>query len=438
MRRRLYRQALVEARNGFARWERCNPAERGQWALKELRSLARWAGARVPYYRELFRKDGFDPQADFSFADYRRLPPLERKTVRDRADDLIAEGFSRQTMIQNSTGGSTGVPVRFWLDERSRAWRDASSDWAFSQIGHRQGDRVGLIWGLNVDPHAQKTTWSRLSSWLANSQAYDCYRLSDPILDTIDERLSAYDPDYLRCYTSALRLLAQRLRQRGKRPNYPKFGIITGGEKLDLLQRQIIEDVFSVPLYETYGSRDCGLIAMQVTPADSRLHVTGANIVVEPYGECDPNAGSEIVVTDLHRFGMPFLRYRIGDRVRFPSDSEDLPPEFLEEVTGRSVDFISLPDGRVIHGIQFPRLFREFDVCEFQVVQETTGDVQVLLVPGRDLAGLELEKMEKLLKSNLDGVSLSISFVPSIERSQNGKLRPVVSHYQAGNSSLAS
>jgi len=355
---------------------------------------------------------------------------LQRETVRERANDLIAEGFSRENMTANSTGGSTGVPVHFWLDEESRAWRDAASDWAFAKIGHRPGDRVGLIWGGNADPAAPRTMRVRVSRWLSQSQLHDCYRLSDRMLDEIDEKLAAYRPDFLRCYTSALTLHAHRLRRQGKRPSYPRYGIITGGEKLDLTQRKIIEDVFSVPVYESYGSRDCALMAMQLSASDPRLHIPGANIMLEPYGDDDPSSGREILVTDLHRRGMPFLRYQIGDRARFPSNSGDSPAEILEEVTGRTVDLVYLSDGRVIHGIQFPRLFRDFDVCEFQVVQQTNGDVEVLLVPGPSLVDRDAEKIERILKSILNGNALSVSLVPSINRTSGGKLRPVTSSYR--------
>jgi phenylacetate-CoA ligase len=249
------------------------------------------------------------------------------------------------------------------------------------------------------------------------------------MLDNTDEKLSAYRPDFLRCYTSALTLHANRLRFRGKRPAYPRLGIITGGEKLDATQRRIISDVFSVPVYETYGSRDCALMAMQLSAFDHRLHIPGANIMLEPHGDDDPGSGSEILVTDLHRRGMPFLRYRIGDRARFSSNQADSPAEFLEEVTGRTVDLVYLKDGRVIHGIQFPRLFRDFDVCEFQVVQQTNGDIEVLLVPGPALADRDKEKIERVLRSILNGNALSISLVSSITRTPGGKLRPVTSSY---------
>ena len=428
--RRKYRAFVREAHAGFGAWSNTLAEERPHLILKELRTVVRWAGEKVPYYRELFRNVGFDPKADFSYADYRQLPALDKKTIIDRVEHFIAEGFSRDKMRANSTSGSTGVRLRFWLDERATAWRSVQSEWAFSKIGYKAGDRIAMLWGVTTGPLSKNQVRARLSNWLAHRQWHDCYRLSDQILDEIDARMSAYKPEFLWCYSSPLALLAHRLRERGKRPSYPKQGIITGAEKLDPIQRQIIEEVFRVPVHESYGSRDFGAIAMQLDPSEQRLHVAGANIMVEPYGESDPETGSEVVVTDLHRIGMPFLRYRLGDRAKFPQSGTDAPTEFLEQIVGRTVDFISLPDGRTVHGIKFPSIFGNFDVREFQVRQTASGDVQISLVPGPEFTSDQRASIERILRDYLRGVSVSLSFVSGINRTAAGKIRLVVSEYQ--------
>jgi phenylacetate-CoA ligase len=428
--RRKYRAFVREAHAGFGAWSNARAEERPSLVLTELRTVVRWAGEKVPYYRELFRNVGFDPKADFSFADYRRLPTLDKKTIIDRVEDFVAEGFSRDKMRPNSTAGSTGVRVRFWLDECATAWRSVQSEWAFSKVGYNTGDRTGMLWGVPTGPLSKNKVRTQLSDWLAHRQSHDCYHLSDHLLDKIDTRMSAYKPEFLWCYTSPLALLAHRLRDRGKRPSYPKRGIITGAEKLDPIQRQVIEEVFRVPVHESYGSRDCGLIAMQLDPSNPRLHVAGANIMVEPYGESDSETGSEVIVTDLHRIGMPFLRYRLGDRAKFPQFGSEVPTQFLEQIVGRTVDFVSLPDGSTIHGVKFPSIFGNFDVREFQVRQAASSDVQINLVAGPQFTADQMSSIEQMLRDNLRGLSVSLSCVSRIDRTAAGKIRLVVSEYQ--------
>ena len=158
--------------------------------------------------------------------------------------------------------------------------------------------------------------------------------------------------------------------------------------------------------------------------------------MVEPYGESDPETGSEVVVTDLHRVGMPFLRYRLGDRAKFPQSATDVPTEFLEKIVGRTVDFVSLPDGSTIHGVKFPSIFGNFDVREFQVRQAASSDVQISLVPGPQFTADQMASIERMLRDNLSGVSVSLSCVSRIDRTAAGKIRLVVSEYEPAHPSI--
>src|SRR4051794_29204947 len=64
--------------------------ERRAWVLERLRISVRRACRETRYYQELFRQIGFDPEADFSFDDYARLPVLGREDVRRAGRDLIS------------------------------------------------------------------------------------------------------------------------------------------------------------------------------------------------------------------------------------------------------------------------------------------------------------------------------------------------------------
>lgn len=430
--RRKFLASWKQAKAGFQCWDNGDLECQRKWTLNELKGLVRWAGEKVPYYRELFKKIGFDPYADFSFADYQLLPTLDKDIIRTRTADLIADGFSRDTMMANTTGGSTGEPMRFWLDVENLGWREAASEWAFSKLGYESGDRLGLIWGVppHMNANIHTTMKGRVVDWLAHQQTHDCCRLSSNQLDLIDKRLSAYRPEYLRCYPSAMTLLSLRLRERNCQPTYPRKGIMTGAEGLDASQRKIIESVFKVPVYESYGSRDCGLIATQRSALDDRLFVAGANVFLEPFGPRDSAGSQEIVVTNLHSRGMPFLRYRIGDCAQFPSDACEWNTQVLEKITGRVLDQIALPSGDLVR-LQFLRYYPGgFDIGEYQVIQEKSGDVKMKIVPSARLRSNDLERLESVLKNELPGVSVSVELVSKLERTALGKLKPVVSFFQ--------
>src|SRR5690606_31785328 len=93
--------------------------------------------------------------------------------------------------------------------------------------------------------------------------------------------------------------------------------IVVGAEKLHQFQREAIERVFGAPVFETYGSREFMLIGAEC-PEHAGLHITAENLIVEVLGSDDRPvpAGEEgdVVITDLTNTGMPFIRYRNGDR----------------------------------------------------------------------------------------------------------------------------
>src|SRR5262245_20149723 len=97
LRRRVHpapRQAEAAYARGMAEraaLENLGPEQRSDWMLNHLRALVRYAADQIPYYRELFDRTGFDPAADFTFADFAKLPVLERDDIRSAGKNLISK-----------------------------------------------------------------------------------------------------------------------------------------------------------------------------------------------------------------------------------------------------------------------------------------------------------------------------------------------------------
>src|ERR1051325_2885318 len=74
-----------------AKLKTLGPEQRYEWVLNRLRVVVRNAASQSLYYRELFDRIGFDPAADFTFADFAKLPVLERDDIRGAGTDLISK-----------------------------------------------------------------------------------------------------------------------------------------------------------------------------------------------------------------------------------------------------------------------------------------------------------------------------------------------------------
>ncbi|HEX4934190.1 MAG TPA: hypothetical protein VFV33_13465, partial [Gemmatimonadaceae bacterium] len=231
-------------------------------------------------------------------------------------------------------------------------------------------------------------------------------------------------PACLVAYASALDSLATVLLDRGLRADYPTHRIVTGGEKLWGHQRARVEQAFAVPVHERYGSREIGLIAMQLEPQRTlAFEVDWLNLLVEPETD-DPE--SPILVTKLQADAMPMIRYRIGDMARFPAGSRPGHPAFaLDEVLGRTLDRLHLPDGRWLHGIGIAHLMKDFPLREFQIRQQPDFALEVFLVPNEGYESAHGAQILEVLAQNLPGLPMALRLVDAVPHSRSNKWRPV-------------
>ena len=163
-------------------------------------------------------------------------------------------------------------------------------------------------------------------------------------------------------------------------------GVICAAEKVLPFQREVMERVFGCPVFNTYGSREFMLIASECEKHEG-LHVNVENLIVEIVKEDGTYAREgetgRIIITDLHNYGMPFIRYEIGDLAVFTerrcSCGRGLP--IIEDVVGRSLDMIKTPEGKIVPGEFFPHLMKEFkEILKFQVIQETLENLRIRMV----------------------------------------------------------
>jgi phenylacetate-CoA ligase len=414
-----------------SRFSWLSTADQERYMLTALQSLVNYCRQEVPYYSDLLR--ALPANFPASFEEYRQLPPLDKQSLRLYGDSLIGQSNTKSNLIKYSTGGSTGEPVSVYITKTDHGIGEALNDIYMRQIGASAGNRIGSLYGGSLDVSAVPSFQRRIKNWLWNYSEHGCFRLDEKFLLEVHAALHRYRPDVLLGYASAIYLLAFTLKSKGIQPDYPRFSVLTAAEKLEHRQRVLIEDVFGVPVVERYGSRDAGLMAYQL-PGDHRFWIDRWANLLEPEETPDSNGQATILITRLHVRGMPLLRYRIGDQAKFPSNwSPQHPAQWLDEISGRILDYIHLPEGRLIHGSEFPHLFKDYDVKLYQVRQEKNGNVTVTIVPGKTFSRNEREECEQTIRNNLANIHVTFQYGSDIERTQQNKLRPVISFYDPGN-----
>jgi phenylacetate-CoA ligase len=213
----------------------------------------------------------------------------------------------------------------------------------------------------------------------------------------------------------------------------PPVGVISSAEKLFDYQRVTIEKAFGAPVFDRYGCREVMMIAAECEQHNG-LHITADNVYVELTrgGQlCEPGEAGEVLLTDLHNYGMPLIRYKVGDAGSWKGHDcacrRGLP--LLNVVEGRTLDLISTPSGRVISGEFFPHLLKDFSwIRRYQVVQEQRDQLIVRIAADESHSNEDCSLLKETLSQTLgDEMHVHFEIGPDILIEQGSKFRPVLS-----------
>jgi phenylacetate-CoA ligase len=399
--------------------------------LARLHRLLDRAARSVPYYRDLFRREGFDPGAVKSLTDLARLPLLTKADIRAHSEALKASDAQRLSRF--NTGGSSGEPLIFYVG-RERISHDVAAKWRATRWwGVDIGDPEIVVWGSPIELTRQDRLRA-LRDRLLRTHLLPAFEMSETRLDEFLVTIRRVRPRMLFGYPSSLALIARHAEKR--KVAMDDLGIrvaFVTSERLYDEQRAIISRVFGCPVANGYGGRDAGFIAHECPQGG--MHIMVEDIIVEivsPDGRVLPaGEAGEIVVTHLATGDFPFIRYRTGD-VGVLDDrpcpcGRGLP--LLREIQGRTTDFVVARDGTVMHGLALIYVVRDVPgVEQFKIVQESRELTRVFLVTGPNFAEGALDTIRAGLVRRLgEGVTIEIERVQEIPREASGKYRYIVS-----------
>ncbi|MBN2575665.1 MAG: phenylacetate--CoA ligase family protein [Deltaproteobacteria bacterium] len=350
-----------------------------------LRELIRHAWERVPYYRGLFERHGITPRDIRGVADLAALPLTSKRDLQGLSpEDVTARGVNAAKLITHPTSGSTGQPLavrRTWREERLlNAFRRR----AVRTYGRRAMDRVAYV-GIPValDPRNDRLPQRLLRRvGLPRFTVVDCLQ---PI-PTIVRRLCELRPEVLSGVAGALWRVALAAGAAERARLRPRF-VHVGGEVLLPAMRRQISEAFGAPVYDIYGSHEFNILAWQCRQS-SEFHVCDDLLILEVVRDGRPVAPGqrgEVVATSLHSFAMPFIRFRLGD-VATQGESTcacGCPFSTIRSIAGRMNDYLSLPDGRLVHPAEILGIVvrNASWLGEYRMVQERLDRVLLRAVP---------------------------------------------------------
>lgn len=401
--------------------------------LRRLNELLANVGCHVPFYRELFAREGIPAGQFKSLAELQRLPFLTKAVIRAHSDAMKSTQASG--LARFNTGGSSGEPLIFFIG-KERVSHDVAAKWRATRWwGVDIGDPEMVVWGSPIELGKQDRI-KAVRDTLLRTELLPAFEMSEAKLDGFIAAIRRKRPRMLFGYPSALSHIAKHAKARGQRMDDLgiKVAFVTS-ERLYDEQRELISQVFACPVANGYGGRDAGFIAHQCPSGG--MHITAEDIIVElvdAHGApVPPGQAGEIVVTHLATRDFPFIRYRTGDVAVLDEGrcacGRGLP--MLKEIQGRTTDFVIAADGTVMHGLALIYILRDLPhLASFKVVQHSRQLTEVQVVPesGFDTATASNKIVDGFKMRLGESVDVQVKVVAAIPAEKSGKFRYVVSH----------
>ncbi len=400
------------------------------YQLKQLRVVLHHAANHCPFYQKRFVRAGFRPENVRGLEDLKECPFVEKRDLQQHLEEMISTSIPASQRLYLTTGGSTGVPVGFYLQKGvSRPKEQAFLEALWRRAGYCEGARLAVIRGQvtssrsdgRIDSYDATRDWLMLSSYHLTLERLPEYRAA----------LEKFKPEYLHAYPSAALQLAEYLEKSDGPWRLPLRGLLCGSERLTLPQKRTLERVFKCRVYRWYGHAERVVLAGE--GAQSELFYFFPQYGFVEFGPPDEDGLREVIGTSFHNLAMPLVRYRTGDCVRLaePEDPSSLeyPWPAAVEIAGRQQECLVSAAGRRISLTAFNMHDAVFDdLYAVQFYQERAGLAEFRYVAGTKFHQSRLSRIEESLRRKLgDDFQLTFREVKEVEKTARGKHRWLVS-----------
>jgi len=226
---------------------------------ERIRYTVNFAADHSPFYRKWFHDNQINPADIQSHEDLRELPIISGKTVREKQPPETSKYEFKcidwdQVYTIHETSGTSGTPKSFFLtwDDWNRYAEKYARSFVSQNFG--KGDRVVVCasYGMNVGANTMTLAAQKIGMTIIPEG-----KCTFPV-----RIIRNYQPTGIVGSIFKLLRLARRMEKEGLDPQKSSIKrLIAGGESFAEESRTYLEEVWGVPVYNTYGSTEgtmCG------------------------------------------------------------------------------------------------------------------------------------------------------------------------------------
>ena len=401
--------------------------------MRQLQALGMHALQTTSHYREYLAshkaafKSGLTPER------WRELPVVDRETLQRNIDDFVSTKVpaSHGPTMETSTSGTTGAPIKTQTTVLSVSWFKAANLHNYLLQGLDLTASVAAI-----RPYAQGTatapdgaTDPKWATGLASGQGYRL-NIREPIAEQVDW-LRRRRPRYLQSMASNLDAIARFASDEKLDLSFIEQ-VHSYGERLRPETRALVESVVNGRVFDTYSSVELGLLAWQCPGEDYQVASAGTHYIeiLRDDGEpCAPGESGRVVITPLHNFATPLIRYANGDiaEVGEPCRHGRALP-VIRRIMGRERNMLLLPDGsRRWMSVEPKHIGKHMPIVRAQLLQTALDQIEVRVqLRGELPEGAEARCTEAILADMPGPYTVSYRYEDRIELDPGGKFEDFI------------
>lgn len=408
-----------------------NPEFVKEYQERKLREIMVMCEENSSYYTTLFQNVFNKKARNWSINDLKSLPIMSREDVREHCDDLLTRDKDNLDMV--TTSGSSGEPLKFYLDKERSAKEIAFVHTVWSGAGFCLKDQRAVLRGVHIQKVDEKP-WEYDSA--LNELRLSPFHITEENLNLYLGLIEKYKVSFLGGYPSAITSLAAlALKKKWRRPACFR-GIFPISEPIHKHQRNIIAEAFGgVPVLLYYGMSEKVAFAGECLQQEDLYEfepLYGITELINEEGVCveTPGTRGRIISTGLISLGMPLLNYDTGDTAELVESASydncyrmkvrNIKPRRSQDIlVGNNGALISLAAIN-IHSQNYN------NVREFQFYQEREGRVVVRAVPSANKTVEDVSLFVNEIQSKVgNAIFFELEMVSEIATNSRGKKRAI-------------
>lgn len=436
----IFKHVIIPATNMHKGYNRINYynllKERDSLSLEQLQKI-QWRKLKrliyhcydnIPYYRKYFFQNDIHPEDIKTLKHYSQLPELDKSTIRDYFEKLINPSLPKDELIYSTTGGSTGIPLKIYKSKEDQeigfALRYRSNSWA----GWNYWDKAAWVVSDLKRLDELTTLKKKLGLVLSRKLLLDTRFSSQKDMLNWTNQIKKFKPTQVYGYTSLMTEFAKFIIENNIEINGIN-GVFATAEPLN--NRQALESAFNAKVYDQYGSSEIPCIAHECKHGN--MHINIDEVLVEFVDIEGTDELKKIICTPLYIYGMPLLRYDLGDTGLASVKTCDcgLPYPLMELKVGRISDNFMLKDGKIVPTSALGWFIaREMDsVKQYKVIQEEYDKFIIKLVCPESTRENNEYQMKRIMFNLMQkqDIQYYFEYPDEILPDKNGKYRVTVS-----------